>query len=168
MRRPLVLVIAAAAVASCNRDEVVFERLPATCTVEHVSDGDTIRVSGCPESSVRLLLVDAPEVAHPARGTQPAADAECFGPEAAAYLASRLAPGTAVRLERGVLDADQFGRALRYAWIGDELINETLIREGYAVRYRAAEDRTHLARIMAAEDAAKSARRGLWAGCVMR
>jgi micrococcal nuclease len=132
---------------------------PGLCQVASVTDGDTIRLTGCPEDRVRLLLVDAPEVA---RG---GSAGECYGEEARAYLRSRLPAGTQVRLESGVLDADQFGRSLRYVFLGDELINESLVREGYATRFRAAEDTRYLERISTAEAAAQEERRGSWAAC---
>jgi micrococcal nuclease len=128
------------------------------CRVERVLDGDTIAVSCLPEN-VRLLLIDTPEVAH--GGSR----AECYGPEASAYLRSRLPPGTVVRLQAGVVDRDRYGRYLRYAWLGDELVNETLVAKGYARRYVAAEDRTYLVEIARAEDAARRAHLGLWGAC---
>lgn len=128
------------------------------CIVQRVADGDTITVSGCMESRVRLLLVDAPEVGH-------GGEAECYGVEAQSYLRSRLPVGAVVRMERGVLDRDRYDRALRYVWLGDELLNETLVREGYAVRYRDAEDTTYRPLIAAAEDEARETRRGLWSAC---
>lgn len=123
-----------------------------------MADGDTITVSGCMESRVRLLLVDAPEVSG-------AEGAECYGEEAQAYLRSRLPEGTVVRMERGILDRDRFDRALRYIWLGDELINETLVREGFAVRYRDAEDTTYRDRIAEAETEAARTGQGLWNAC---
>ncbi len=127
------------------------------CRVTRVSDGDTIHVD-CLDERVRLLLIDAPEVAQGGGSV-----AECFGAEAKAYLERRLPQGTRVRLLAGVRDRDRFERYLRYVFFGDELLDETLVREGYAVRYRAAEDRRFEAEIAEAEDEAKDARRGLWA-----
>ena len=66
---------------------------------------------------------------------------------------------------RAFVHRDQFGRYLRYVWLGDELINETLVAEGFAYRYRDAEDRTYEARIIAAENAARNSGRGLWGAC---
>jgi micrococcal nuclease len=154
----LVLAAALAAAAiSCEPDVVLVDG-PDACRVEHVSDGDTIRVS-CLDESVRLLLVDAPEVA---RGAEPAM---CFGEEARDYLRERLPEGTEVRLEAGVLDRDRFDRYLRYVWLGGELINETLVSEGYATRYRDAEDTTYRDRIAAAEAAAEAQGLGVWSAC---
>lgn len=134
-----------------------------TCAVTSVVDGDTIHVD-CLDKSVRLLLIDTPEIAHEG-GTGDERLGECYGNEATAYVASRLPKGTRVRLEAGVRDRDQYGRYLRYAWLGDELLNETLVREGYALRYRDAEDTTYRRRIEVAEDAARAAHRGLWGAC---
>ncbi|MCA9830062.1 MAG: thermonuclease family protein [Dehalococcoidia bacterium] len=39
------------------------------------------------------------------------------------------------------------------------------MREGYAVRYRDAEDTAYRTRISEAEDEARKARRGLWSAC---
>ncbi len=123
------------------------------CIVDRVVDGDTIRVSGCPEDRVRFLLIDTPEITNPV---------ECYGEEAKRYVEERLPKGSRVRLEGGVLDKDQFGRSLRFVWLGDELLNETLVREGYGVRYRAAEETRFVDVIAAAESEARAARRGMW------
>lgn len=133
------------------------------CAVTSVVDGDTIHVD-CLERSVRLLLIDTPEIAHEG-GSGDEGLGECYGNEATAYVASRLPKGARVRLQAGVRDRDQYGRYLRYVWLGDELLNETLVREGYALRYRDAEDTTYRRRIEAAEDEARAARRGLWGAC---
>jgi len=153
----IVAIVAALGCVACDPAAVELPG-PPECRVERVSDGDTIRVS-CLDESVRLLLVDAPEIAHD--GNPP----DCFGDEAAGYLRERLPLGTIVELERGVLDRDRFGRYLRYIWLGGELINESLVAEGYAVRYRDAEDTTYRDRVTAAEARARERGLGLWSAC---
>ena len=70
--------------------------------VIRVSDGDTITVvTAAKKVSVRLAQIDAPEIAHFGKPTQP------FGKESSAYLRN-LVNGKAVRVE--IEDVDQYGR----------------------------------------------------------
>ena len=150
-------------IAGCRGDPVTLPPIGADleCAITRVTDGDTIRVD-CLDARVRLLLIDAPEVAHD-DGQGGITPNECFGPEAKRYLETRLPQGAKVRLVAGVRDRDRFDRYLRYVFLGDELLDATLVREGYAIRFRDAEDRRYLAEISDAEDEAREARRGLWA-----
>ena len=102
---------------------------PETARVSRVVDGDTIEVTLRGETpSVRLLLVDTPEV----HGGE-----ECYGPEASAYVSSLLPEGSELRLERDVTDVDFFGRLLRYVYLADgRMLNELLVEGGYATVYR--------------------------------
>ena len=50
-------------------------------------------------------------------------------------------------------------------FLGDELLNETIVREGYAERYRDSPDTTYRAQIIAAEQDARANNRGLWSAC---
>jgi micrococcal nuclease len=127
------------------------------CYVTRVVDGDTAWFD-CLDQRVRFIGVDAPEV-----GTS-GGRAECFGDEATAYVEQRLS-GVGVRLEAGVRDRDQYGRPLRYLWLGTELLNETLVREGFARVYRASDDRRYHDRLLAAEAEARAEGRGLWSAC---
>ena len=133
---------------------------PETARVSRVIDGDTIEVTLRGETpSVRLLLVDTPEV-H--------GGVECYGPEASAYVSSLLAEGTEVRLERDVTDVDFFGRLLRYVYLADgRMLNELLVEGGYATVYRFPSDVRHEQRLRDAEDRAREAGAGLWTACEM-
>jgi micrococcal nuclease len=152
------LLAASALLAACDETAPQPTSADGDCRVERVTDGDTIRVT-CLDESIRFLLVAAPEVAN---NGEPA---ECYGDEARDYLRERLPEGTVVTLEAGVEDTDQYGRFLRYVFLGEELINETLVRQGYAVRYRDAEDTTYRDEIAQAEDDAREEGIGLWAAC---
>lgn len=115
-----------------------------------VSDGDTLR---CRDGRrVRLIGIDAPE-----RG-----QGEAFGPSRDRLRA--LAPRDAtVQLELDVSPRDQYGRTLAWVWRGDTLVNERMVREGWAVLYTSAPDVRHADRIVAAQAAAREERAGLWA-----
>jgi micrococcal nuclease len=118
-------------------------------------DGDTIDVTGCADAGrIRLILVDTPEVS----------PGECFGKQASAFTTNSLL-NQEVGLERDVSDKDFFGRFLRYVWIGGELYNERLVREGYAALGVYPPDLKYRTRIAAAESDARSSGRGLWPVC---
>ena len=94
--------------------------------VAAVVDGDTIDVllDGQHER-VRYIGMDTPETKHPSKPVQ------CFGAEASARNAELVADQW-VELERDVSERDQYGRLLRYVWVGQTLVNAKLLFEGYA------------------------------------
>jgi len=127
--------------------------------VTRVVDGDTIEVQlGGREVDIRLIGIDTPESVAP---DQPI---ECYGRRASAYTESRL-EGEIVRLEFDVERLDRYGRTLAYVWVDDELFNETLVAEGYAVVTTFPPNVTYVDRFLAAQRAAREAGRGLWGEC---
>ncbi len=121
--------------------------------VLRVVDGDTIVVEG--GEHVRYLGVDAPET----QGTP-----ECYGREAAERN-RQLVEGKRVRLEADRRDRDRYGRLLRWVWVDGTLVNEQLIREGYATVYRDEPTAKYMDRLLAAEAEARSRGAGLWSAC---
>lgn len=128
--------------------------------VTSVIDGDTIEVRfrGRP-LTVRLIGIDTPESVAPGEPVQ------CYALEASAYTTERL-DGERVRLEFDAERTDPFGRTLAYAWLGDELFNETLVREGYAFVTTFPPNVRYVDRFRAAQRGARSADRGVWGRCV--
>lgn len=127
--------------------------------VTKVLDGDTIEVRiGARTDVVRLLGVDTPETHHP---TKPV---ECFGPEAAAYSASRLT-GRAVRLEDDVERRDVYDRRLAYVYVDGERFNDELLTRGYARLFVIPPNGSHARTMLAEELAAKRQGHGLWGAC---
>jgi micrococcal nuclease len=130
-----------------------------------VADGDTIDVvvDGRQES-VRLLAIDTPETQDPERPVQ------CFGDEAALFVADILSYGPALYLESDRTDRDRYGRLLRFAWLdfGDGqvyLLNEMLARNGFGVRSIYPSNEKYLDPIGDAQIAAARYGRGLWGAC---
>lgn len=122
-------------------------------------DGDTVEVAfEGRELDVRLIGIDTPEA------VKPDSPIECFGPEASAYMRGRL-EGERVHLEFDVERRDPFGRTLAYVWVGDELFNETLVLEGYALVTTFPPNVRYVERLVAAQEEARPGDRGLWSAC---
>jgi micrococcal nuclease len=119
-----------------------------TCTVAYVLDGDTLNCSN--GERIRLLLVDSPE-----RGP--------FGTLARNALAALLPSGSEIRLELDQESRDERGRLLAYVFLADgRMVNEMLIRQGYAFLKPSVVNRRHGARLRAAESTARQQRLGVW------
>jgi len=121
-----------------------------TCVVARIVDGDTFYCAD--RTKVRLTGVDSPE-----RGQGRVAR------QASAALARRLPRGRRVVLELDVTRRDRYGRTLAWVWVGDTLVNEALVRDGWAVRYTVPPNVKYVDRLGVAERSARAARLGLWA-----
>lgn len=133
---------------------------PGTATVKKVIDGDTIEIRiGKSNETVRLVGIDTPETVHPNKPI------ECFGPEASARTKELLPHGTKVRVERDVEARDHFGRLLLYVYLGDQMVNELLLREGFARTLAIEPNTSHAARFEHISAEARTANVGLWASC---
>lgn len=127
-------------------------------------DGDTLEVviDGRRER-VRLLGIDTPETKHP---TKPV---ECFGPEAAAFLASLLPPGTEVRAVRDIEARDRFGRLLLHLFVDVQgvsvHVNAEIVRGGYARLLGIPPNAAFTGELGRALAEARRDRRGLWGAC---
>lgn len=136
--------------------------------VSAVVDGDTIRVEtlgGRQLGRVRLLGIDAPEVAHPPE------PAECYAEDATGLL-ERLAPvGSTVELipDTAQPNRDRYDRLLRYVDhptnTGDADIARELLASGAARRYEAGPVLAREESYSTAIEDAQDAQRGLWDKC---
>jgi micrococcal nuclease len=144
-----------------SASSTALEAQPGLWQVTRDVDGDTIDVQqGSQKETVRLLGLDTPETHDPRKPVQ------CFGLIAAAHT-KQLVEGKAVRLEPDPQDSDRdkYGRLLRYVYLPDgTLINAELIRDGYAFAYTVFPIEK-LDEFRALETEARTANRGLWAGC---
>ena len=134
---------------------------------------------------VRMLGVDAPEIAHDSTEV-----ADCYGDEAAEWARMSLL-GRQVLLSFDATCEDTYGRALAYVFLTDDgdtydlgdcvagtctvpddtsasgvvLMNDIVIREGYARVYKDFDDIRLADLLYGAESAAKEDNRGLWSVC---
>ncbi len=122
-----------------------------------VVDGDTIgvRLDGRDER-VRYIGIDTPEVAH-----REGEVSEPFG-DAATDANRRLLGDGALRLVMDVEERDRYGRLLAYVYVGETMVNEELLREGFARVLTVPPNVRHVERFLDAEREARDASRGLW------
>ena len=122
----------------------------AHCVVRQVADGDSFRCSD--GRRVRLIGIDSPE-----RDQRP------FGSKAQHALLSMLPPGSGVLLEHDVRLTDRYGRLLAYVWAGPTLVNEAMVRGGWAVLYTVPPNVKYAERFRQAQNEARAQGTGLWA-----
>lgn len=126
-------------------------------TVVGSANGDTLVLSiNGKQMTARLLLIETPE----------ASVGACFSGAATAFVAAVLPPGSSVALERDQSDLDGLGRPLRYAYLPDgSMLNEQLVRGGFARVKPSPPDQKYLERLLEAEEQAKRDGLGLWSAC---
>ncbi len=91
-----------------------------TATVTRIVDGDTIHVNlNGQDYTIRYVGMNTPESSEP-----------CF--QAATEANRLLVEGKTVRLVKDTSEADQYGRLLRYVYVGDLFVNAALVQQGYA------------------------------------
>jgi len=117
--------------------------------VTRVLDGDTIEIES--GERVRYLGINAPESGQP------------FFTEATREN-ERLVAGRTVALEFDVQTQDRYKRLLAYVWVGDVLVNEEIVKNGYAVIETIQPNVKYQDLILKAQQEARNACRGLWAG----
>jgi endonuclease YncB( thermonuclease family) len=121
------------------------------CVVDRVIDGDTLECRG--GRRVRFLLVDTPELSQ-----------RPYGPQAKAFVESRVPRGTAVTLELDVQERDRYDRTLAYVRLPDgSVINELLLTAGFALVEVYPPNVRHVDRYRELLKEAQAAKRGLWA-----
>lgn len=112
-----------------------------------VIDGDTIEIEG--GKRVRYIGINSPE-----------AD-ECFG-LSATEANKDFVLGKNVRLEKDISETDKYGRLLRYVWVGDTLVNDYLVKNGFAHSSSYPPDIKYQAQFNVSEKEARDNNRGLW------
>jgi endonuclease YncB( thermonuclease family) len=116
-----------------------------------VVDGDTLAFG---DSKIRLQGVDAPELHQVCQDR--AGKAYRCGKVAAAALIGKIADGV---LQCSGEHRDRYRRLLATCWKGTEDLNQWMVLNGWALAFR-----RYSTVYVDAEDAARLANRGLWAG----
>lgn len=126
--------------------------------VKRVVDGDTIvATKDGIDYTVRLIGVNTPESVDPRRPV------ECYGKEASSYV-NELLNDKLVYLESDPTqtNVDRYGRLLRYVYLGDELINQKIINEGFGLEYTYNSPYQFQKEFRDAQLSARNQNKGLW------
>jgi micrococcal nuclease len=148
--------------AACADDGDSAGNTSANAVIIEVVDGDTVEVEiAGEEERVRLIGIDTPETKHP---TKPV---ECYGPEATAFTASLLPPGTDVLIERDLVGRDDYGRLLGYIHVPatGAFVNREIVRRGYALPLTIEPNSTYAGEFADDARAAERENLGIWAEC---
>lgn len=121
--------------------------------VTEITDGDTFYIND--QYKVRLIGVDTPE------SQDPREPVECYALAASEFL-SDLLLNQQVTIEKDVSGTDCYGRLLRYVYHDGVMVNEILVREGYAKVATYPPDVKYQDRFLAAEALARAENKGLW------
>lgn len=116
--------------------------------VTRIIDGDTIDVRINDISyRVRYIGVNTPE-----------SDQVCYDEATAANAA--LVSGQTVTLVKDTSETDQYGRLLRYVYVGDTFVNASLVRDGWAESVEYPPDTARASEFRGLERDAAAANRG--------
>lgn len=157
-RPPIVLLLAVAALPalllpSCTAPGTA----PGTVEgeVTRVADGDTLTIvtRDGTRLKVRLYGIDAPEIPHDGQPGQP------YGEEAKDALEKKISRKT-VRLD--IVERDQYERTVAIVFLGNRVINEEMVQEGFAWAYRKYLQGPYASGFIGAENEAREKKRGLW------
>jgi micrococcal nuclease len=119
--------------------------------VSGIIDGDTIEVVLAGQTyRLRYIGIDCPEPGE-------------YGSEQATQANRQLVEGKTVRLEEDVSETDQYGRLLRYVYVGGIFVNAELVRRGYASAWTYPPDVAFSDLFAQFEREARENGRGLWA-----
>ena len=119
--------------------------------VTSVIDGDTIEVVLAGQTyRVRYIGIEC-------------AEPGLYGAEQATQQNRQLGEGKTVRLEKDISETDQYGRLLRYVYVGEIFVNAELVRRGVATAWTYPPDVAYSDLFVQLEREAREGGRGLWA-----
>lgn len=136
--------------------EYVFDQ---SVLVTRIVDGDTVYISNdtLGEQKIRLIGIQAPEIAHPTKGK------ECLGEEARYFADQMLAGKSAVFSQDITQDrVDIYDRLLGYLSVDGVDYSLALLKEGLAREYTYSAAYTQQSEYRSAQADARAEKKGLW------
>ena len=137
-----------------------------------IVDGDTLKVTyNGRKETLRLIGIDTPEanmnektLRDARRSHENTNQLMNLGHLASQHTESLLINTKSIKIEFDVGTRDKFGRLLAYVYLPDGgMLNEKLIRDGYAKPYTIPPNVRYATRFKKALEDARQHRRGLWA-----
>lgn len=123
-----------------------------------VIDGDTIKIkNNNKEQTIRLLLIDTPELNHSKTGKQK------YSEEAKAFIGIMIRNAKQISIEKDVSEKDKYGRLLAYVYADGKSVQEALLSKGLArVAYIFKPNIKNVNAYRNVENMAKSKKIGVW------
>lgn len=122
-----------------------------------VVDGDTVRVKqGSKVITLRMLLIDTPESKDPNKPVQP------YAVEAGKYLDSYLRYANLSMQYDNNQKTDRYGRHLVYLYANNRLVNDEMVRSGYARVGYIYSQKYYLNALKKTESVAKAKKLRIW------
>jgi endonuclease YncB( thermonuclease family) len=133
------------------------DHIDETVRVASVTDGDTLRLSD--DRRVRIIGINAPELAHDGRPAEPLAEQATSALQKLVHESDNR-----VSLRLGEETHDHYGRLLAYVFlVNGESIEAQILSAGFATRVVIPPNVWGQACFANAEDEARKAGRGVWA-----
>ena len=105
--------------AALEKEEVIFDSCVDGDTAKFIIDGEV--------KSVRFLAIDTPETIHPTKDEEP------YGKEASDFTCNSLKKARKIVLEYEEGNKiDKYDRVLAWVWVDDVLLQDELVKLGYA------------------------------------
>lgn len=154
----------ALAITGCSSEEKEADdsKLVVKSDQVEVIDGDTIKVqwkqdNKIKKETIRLLLIDAPELNHPEKGEQP------YGREAKKHVEKLIRNAKNVTIEKDQTTRDKYNRFLAHVYADDTNIQESLLENGLSrVAYVMQPNVKYLEDYKKAEKEAQEKGIGIW------
>ncbi|EMT46570.1 MULTISPECIES: thermonuclease family protein [Anoxybacillus] len=154
MKKWMIVVVTMFFIGGCTQQN---KGTTFVATVQHVVDGDTVKIRKDGELvTVRLLNIDTPETYR---------EKQAYGEEAKQFAKDVLLhQRVIVELSEKPSPYDRYGRLLAYIWIDEQtLYQELIVKEGLArVAYVFEPDTKYVERLYRAQEQAKKAKKRIW------
>lgn len=123
-----------------------------------VIDGDTIKLEN--GETLRYIGIDTPEIKIKQNGRF-AYRPQPFALEAKKFN-EKLVKNKIIRIEFDVEKTDKYKRLLGYCFVGNTLVNEKLVEEGFAVIYTFPPNVKYVEALVKAQENARKNAKGMW------